>query len=336
MRRSPERHEHLYAARLIVCSLCLCVLVSACGSDKSKSPGRPPGPPVVVYAALDGNAARSIIDAYSDDTGVNIRLTTESGRALIDKLSAEKQRSTADLFISDSVAHLWTAVERDILRPSDSELLRNNVPGQLRDQENLWIGLRATARTIVYDKRSIDSASLVGYAELGDEKWRGKLCLSTSTRADNRSHAAMMIAEHGDRPTEMIVRSWIANLAIPIITDNARLLQEIDDGRCGLGIVNSDDAADYSRDNPLTSVAMYWPPASSGGAHIDIIGAAVTRHAGNPAGALHLLEWLSSAKARKLLAGENLDYQVSSVSLAGAGYYLEDALRLMDRAHWKP
>jgi iron(III) transport system substrate-binding protein len=324
----------MHAARSILCLLCLCLLAAGCGGDTTESPDKPPGPPVVVYAAQDKQVAQSIMDAYTTDTGVSILLTTESGRALLDKLSAEKHRATADLFISDGIAYLWAAAERDILRPSNSELLRNNIPDNLRDQENLWFALKLVSRTIAYDKRTIEASELSGYAALGDEKWHDKLCLSSSTNAGNRSHVAMMVAEHGDHPAEVIVRSWINNLATSVVADDARLLAEIDEGLCGLGIVNADRAERHIRENSGTSIAMYWPPDSEGGTYVDIAGAAVTRHAGNPAGAVHLLEWLSSRNGINLTGGSNADYRISPVSLGGAGFYQEDAVRLMERAHW--
>lgn len=338
MRRWPERQliRDADIAKLWFGVVSLCLLASACGNDKSETPVRPPGPPVVVYAAGDAGTMQAMADAYSADSGISILLTTETSRALVDRISAEKHRSTADLVITDGVVHLWTAVERDILRPSSSVLPRSDFPKQLHDQENLWFALAVFARTIVYDQRAVNPSELASYKALGDSRWRKKLCLSSASVAGNQAQIAMMIAEHGDRATEMIVRSWIANLAQPVVADDSALLVGIDDGRCSLGIVNSDHAEDYARNNPDTSVAMFWPADSAGGTHVDFVGAAVTRHAGNPAGAKQLLEWLLSAEGQKLIGGASPEYQIGTVNLAGAGFYREDALSLLGRAHWMP
>lgn len=285
---------------------------------------------------------RALFDVYTDETGITVLLTTESGQSLIDRLSAEKHRATADLVLADSVGHLWVAVENDVLRPSSSEILGSNIPQRLRDPDKLWYALLVFSRTIAYDTREIDLQKLTNYAALGDDQWRGKLCLTSATDIDDQSHIAMMIAADGERPTELTVRAWVANLSIPIVTDAAKLLQAIEDGQCGLGIVNSDDLARFIRDKPHTPVAGFLPPASSGGAYINIIGAAVTRHSNNPAGALHLLEWLSSEKGQERLAGQDLEVPVSQldqwsalqINLAGAGYYHEEAVELMERARW--
>ena len=313
--------------------------VAAAGSDA------PDVPPVVVHAARDIDSIKAVLDTYSDETGVTVLLTTENGRDLIDRLSVERHRATADLVITDSIGHFWTAIENDSLRPSSSEVLESNVPENLRDPDKLWFALLVIGRTIAYDKRQLGSDAVSSYSALGDDRWRGKLCLSSAADADNRSQIAMMILEYGDRPTEIIVRSWIANLAIPVVKDHSMLLNAIEDGQCSLGIVNSDDLARFTRDKPDTSVAGIWPPAASGGAYVSIVGAAVTRHAANPAGALRLLEWLSSKQGQETLAAQGLTIpvsrwdergalQISPISLAAASYFHEDAVRLMERAHY--
>ncbi len=339
MPRSPD------PAIPLSCVVALCFAAAGCGNDEPETSERPPAPPVIVYAARDADTMTALFDVYTDETGVTVLVTTESGRSLIDRLSAEKHRATADLIITDSVGHLWAAVEDDILRPSRSEILGSNIPERLRDPDKLWYALLVFGRTIAYDTREIDLRKLTNYAGLGSDQWRGKLCLTSATDVDDQSHIAMMIAEDGEGQTELIVRAWVANLSIPIVTDAANLLQAIEDGQCGLGIVNSDDLARFIRDMPNSIVAGFLPPASSGGAYINIVGAAVTRHAGNPAGALQLLEWLSSEKGQERLAGEDLEVpvsrldewsalQVSLISLAEAGNYHEDAEELMERSRW--
>jgi iron(III) transport system substrate-binding protein len=332
------RSRHRY------CYLWMCLTLVACGSDTPDTPEPARRPPIVVYSSRDAGALRSVFDAYTAESGVPVLLTTESGRTLADRLTTEKHGSTADLVLTDGIGYLWTAADEDNLRPSHSDVLSGNIPGELRDPENQWYGLLVFARTIVYDKRVVDPYDLTGYAALGDDRWGGSLCLSSADNVDNETLVAMMIAEHGDRPTELIVRSWIRNLAISPVADDIALLQKMEAGRCSLGLVNSDDALRLARDNPDTAVSLYWPPASAGGAYIDVVGAAVTRHASNADGAHRLLEWLSTKTGLRFLAAQGLEYpaneelpieNIRAVNLAGAAYYHEDAVKLMVRAGWR-
>ena len=136
---------------------------------------------------------RAVLDAYTDETGITVLLTTEFGRSLVERITAEKHRATADLVILDSIGHLWTAVANDILRPSSSEILEENIPEKLRDPEKLWFALLVAGRTIVYDNRDVEAEQLTSYIALGDERWRGKLCLGTVKFNQARPHSAFSI-----------------------------------------------------------------------------------------------------------------------------------------------
>ncbi len=342
----------MHVEKLLFCAVLLSayLIAASCGGDTPETSEKPRAAAVVLYAARDAGLMQAVLDAYTAETGVPILLTTESGQALIDRLTAERHKSTADLLLTDGVGHLWIAAEEDILRPTNSELLETGIPEFLQDPENLWFALLVYGRTIAYDKRVINPDELISYAGLGDDRWRGKLCLSSASDADNQALVAMLIAEHGKRSAELIVRAWIANLAMPVLADDEQIFQAIKNGPCGLGIVNSDDAARLERDHPESPVALFWPPVSSGGAYINMVGAAVSRHAGNPMGAKELLEWLLSDAGQKLLAGRNLEYPVSRhvpaddsqaewsalpikpMRISRAGFYHEDAVKLMERA----
>lgn len=330
--------------------LTACCIIIACSGDQPNMPRGPAAVPLRVYAAWDEQRIRPVLDAYTAETGVNILLTTESGRALTDRLMAERHQATADLFVSDGARHLWVAVDDDLLRPTDSELLYKSIPQALRDPDRLWFALLVRGRVLAYDTRASVANDLTGYAGLADARWRQRLCLSSATKADNQTLVAMLIAEHGLRAAERIVRGWLANLALPVLADDAEVLQAIGDGRCSVGMVSSDRAGGFERDHADTPVALIWPSAASGGAYVDILGAGVTRHAGNPQAAVELLEWLASASGQQRLAGQNLAYPanpqvpadhslaewnslpIRAVQIAGAGFYLEDAAKLMQRA----
>ena len=79
----------------------------------------------------------------------------------------------------------------------------------------------------------------------------------------------------------------------------------------------------------------------------------MARHASNPFGAAALLDWLSTEAGQKLLAGDHMEYPVnprvpadpsmaawhelaiSAAQLAGAAYYYEEAVLLMERAGYR-
>jgi iron(III) transport system substrate-binding protein len=338
------------------------LLLSGCGGD-SQDPtptnGMPAGEQraaaerVVVYSARAEQLIRPIFDAYTAETGVPIEYTTDNEQPLIQKLLAEGETTPADMLMTVDAGNLWYAAEQGALRPIRSDVLEANIPEHLRDPDNRWFGLSVRARTIVFDTRDVDPSELTDYNGLADEKWRGKLCLRTSEKVYNQSLVAMLIAEYGEERTERTVRGWVENLATDVFSNDTRLLESIAAGQCDVGIVNTYYFGRLQKERPDVPIGVFWPPATTGGVHVNISGAGVTRHAGNPDGAKALLEWMSSDTAQELFGGENMEYPAnpevephplvaawgtfdpSPRNVAQAGYYQADAVRLMDRAGYR-
>lgn len=329
--------------------------LAACGGDDTP-PGTndaQPPQPVVVYSARAEQLIKPIFDAYTAETGVPIQYTTDSEQPLIQKLLAEGQTTPADLLLTVDAGNLWYAAEQGALRPTYSDVLAANIPEHLRDPDDQWFGLSVRARAIVYDTRSVTADELTDYAGLADEKWRGKLCLRTSEKVYNQSLVAMLIAELGEQTTERIVRGWVANLATDVFSNDTQLLEAIAAGQCAVGVVNTYYFGRLQKDNPAIPVGVFWPSAETGGVHVNVSGAGVTRHADNAEGAQALLIWMSSSAAQNLFGGDNMEYpanqavaphplvaawgpfDASPLNVAQAGIYQADAVRLMDRAGYR-
>lgn len=338
--------------RLVVVLLFALVAASCGGSGGDQVPANQPKP-VVVYSARAEQLIKPIFDAYTAETGVPIRYVTDSEQPLIQKLKAEGETSSTDLLLTVDAGNLWYAAEEGVLRPTHSEILQANIPAHLSDPENMWFAMSVRARTIVYDTRSVDPSELSGYAGLADEKWKGKLCLRTSSKVYNQSLVAMMIAQMGEREAELIVRGWVRNLATEVFPNDTKLIEAIVAGQCEVGIVNTYYFGRLEKENADIPVAIFWPTADTGGVHVNVSGAGVTRHAKNPQGATELLEWMSGERAQSLLGGDNMEYpanpavapnelvaawgsfDASPMNVAQAGYFQADAVKLMDRAGYR-
>jgi iron(III) transport system substrate-binding protein len=337
----------------------LALLVAACGGGTdhetaaSEAASRVSTAPVLVYSTLAEQAVKPVFDAYTAETGVPVQYVIDSDQSLLENLKSDGQNSSADLLLTSDAATLMHAAEQDVLRPTYSELLEANIPDALHDPEKTWFALSVVVPAIVYDTRKVNPADLGGYGGLADEEWQGKLCLATSVEAANQTLVAMMIAQNGERPTELMVRGWVRNLATSVLPDYSELLRAIEAGQCQLGIVTSPYFARLQRENADTPVALFWPPAEEGGVHINMSGAAVTRHAHNPQGATALLEWMSGAAGQRRLSSASFGYPVnasvaphefskawgrydaSPINMTQAGMHLVDAVKLMERARYR-
>ena len=308
---------------------------------------------VVVYSARIEQLIKPMFDAFTKDTGIQVKYTTDQEGALLARLKAEGKNTPADILITTDAGNLWEAARADLLRPVNSETLEKNISPHLRDPQNRWFGLSVRARTLVYNIRNVNVADLSTYEDLASPKWKARLCLRTSKKVYNQSLVAMMIAEHGEAETEKIVRGWIANLATDPLSDDTRAMEFVAAGRCDVTLVNSYYYGRLMKKSPELPLAIFWPNQNNSGVHVNISGAGVTKHSKNPQTAIKLLEYLSSEKAQNLFADVNMEYpanpEVKSdvtvaswgdfkqnpMNLAKAGELQAAAIKLMDRAGYR-
>ena len=177
---------------------------------------------LVVYSARNEQLIKPVFDAYTRETGIEVKFATGDAAVLIERLAAEGRNSPADLLMTVDAGELWNAAERGLLRPIDSQVLAAQHPGPPARPGRRWFGLSLRARTIVFNPQRVDPAQLSTYEALAGPAWKGRLCLRTSKKVYNQSLVAMMIAEHGEPKTEQIVRGWVANLATDAVRQRHR------------------------------------------------------------------------------------------------------------------
>ncbi|SFD94943.1 Fe(3+) ABC transporter substrate-binding protein [Nitrosomonas sp. Nm166] len=308
---------------------------------------------VVVYSARIEQLIKPMFDAFTQETGIKVKYTTDNEGALLARLEAEGKNTPADMLITADVGNLWAAARAGLLKPVKSEVLENNIPAHLQDPQNEWFGLSIRARTLVYNTKKVKPSELSTYEDLADPKWNKRLCLRTSKKVYNQSLVAMMIAEHGEAETEKIVRGWVANLATDPLSDDTRALEFVASGKCDVTLVNTYYYGRLMKKDPKLPLAIFWPNQNNGGVHVNISGAGVTRYSRNEQAAIKLLEFLSSEKAQNLFADVNMEYPANPriaadpfvaawgsfkqnpMNLAKAGELQTAAVKLMDRAGYR-
>jgi iron(III) transport system substrate-binding protein len=308
---------------------------------------------IVVYSARNEHLIKPLFDQYTEKTGTKIKYITGKEGALLERLKAEGENTPADMLITVDAGNLWHAAQEGVLQSVQSNVLEEAIPANLRDPDGYWFGLSVRARTIVYNTEKFNSAQLSSYENLSDEKWKGKLILRTSNKVYNQSLVASLIAEHGKKQAFDIVRGWVNNLAAAPFSNDTKALEAVAVGIGQVTIVNTYYFGRLMKKDPSLPLAIFWPNQDSGGVHMNVSGAGITKYADNKDGALNLLEWLASEDAQSQFAGLNMEYPVnkavspdpivatwgtfegSPLNVAIYGQLQTDAIKLMDKAGYK-
>jgi iron(III) transport system substrate-binding protein len=323
----------------------------------SAAGGNEPGEVVNVYSHRHYDADQDLFDRFTEETGIQVNVILASADELIERLRAEGEASPADLLITVDASRLARASSLGLLQPVDSEVLDDNIPGNLRSDERLWFGLTRRARVIAYD-RTRTEPDIDSYADLADPAYRDRILIRSSSNIYNISLLSAIIAHEGEAAAENWARGVVGNMARPPQGNDRDQMKAVIAGEGDFAVVNtyyvglllnSDDPGEREVGE---KIGIIFPDQNGRGTHVNISGAGVTAHAPNRDNAVRLLEFLSGAEAQAVYARENFEFPANPAVEPGElilswGSFLEDdldltligennsaALRIFDEAGW--
>lgn len=295
----------------------LAVVAAACGSagDDGATGDGAATETVTVYTGRH-YGAEAVFDAFTADTGIEVRFTTGSDPELRERLLAEGDNSPADVFMTADAANIALAADAGLLAPLDSAVLTEAIPAELRASDDTWFSLSRRLRVIAYAPDRVATPPTT-YAGLGDPEWAGRLCLRPGSKTYTQSLVAALVRNEGREAAEAIVGGWVANDPVYINSDTD-MLRAIAAGDCDVAIVNTYYLARLlENEDPEFPAALVWPDQDGPGAHVNVSAAGVTAAAPNPEGAQRLLEWLATDGQERFSAA-NLEYPaVAGAAQAG-------------------
>lgn len=314
---------------------------------------------VNLYSARNEELIKPLLDKFTEQSGIEVKLITGKAEALQKRLELEGENSPADILVTTDAGNLHRASEAGLLQVIDSETLEKAIPENLRDTDNEWFGLTYRARPIFYVKDKVKPEELSTYEALTDPQWKGRICIRSSDNIYNQSLTASMLAADGAEKTQAWADGLVKNLARPPKGGDRDQIQAAAAGQCDVAIANSYYYAgmltgnDEAQKEAANKVAIFWPNQDDRGTHINISGIAVTKSAKNKDNAIKLIEFMVGEEAQKWYAETNGEYPVvadipasellkswgefkaDSLNLSVLGENNAEAVRIMDRAGWK-
>lgn len=312
---------------------------------------------VNIYSARKEALIKPLLDRFTQQTGIEVNLVTGKADALLSRLASEGEFSPADLIITTDAGRLVRAKQQGLTQAFNTSFLHSQVAGQYRDAENHWIGLTLRARPIMYAPERVDIGRLQGMADLTKPEWKKRICIRSSSNIYNQSMLAAMLVGKGEKATADWSKGVVANFARTPKGGDRDQIKAVVAGQCDIAIANTYYLAGMLADkkqNPIArQVKVFWPDQNGSGAHVNISGAAITRHAPNANNAQKLLEFMLGKKAQQWYAESNHEYpirmgiehseilksfgdfKVEQVSMQKIGELNGKALEIMDKAGWR-
>ena len=263
---------------------------------------------LVIYTARLHYGEEEAFRRFAEENDYELKLFGGTGSALTERLQAEGSDTEADVLITVDGANLEEALDEGLLQPLSSPAVENSVPRNLRDPDGRWTALTTRARTVMYSTERVRGGDVpTTYADLGDSRFEGRVCLRTSDSVYNSSFVADRIAKDGEAATEETLRSWMANDPV-ILGSDVDVLEAIEADRCDLGLTNHYYLGRILAEDPDFPVAPAWVDQDAGGVHVNLSGVGIVADSDNVPVARELIEFLVSADAQELLAETNSEF----------------------------
>ncbi len=311
-----------------------------------------------LYSSRHYQTDEALYANFTKQTGIRINRIEAKDDELIERIKNEGAHSPADVFITVDASRLARADELGFFAPVKSKVLEERIPAHLRSSE--WFAFSTRARVIVYNKAAVKPGDIQTYADLASPKMKGQVCSRSGSHPYNLSLLASLVARNGEQQTEEWAKGVVANFARKPKGGDTDQIKAVAAGECGVAISNSYYYARLMRSSKpedrkvVERTSLIWPDQQSNGAHVNISGAGMLKHAPHKQAAVKFLEYLASDDAQRHFADGNNEWpavpgvKTDNPALAALGDFKADTLpipdyakhvataqKIADRAGWK-
>jgi iron(III) transport system substrate-binding protein len=271
---------------------------------------------VNVYSSRHYKTDEALYTGFTKQTGTKVNLIEAGEDALIERIRNEGARSPADVLITVDAGRLWQAEQAGLFQAVKSPLLEARIPQSYREPGGHWFGFSSRARVIAYNKAKVQPGEIRNYEELADPKWKGRVCMRSSTNIYNLSLMGALIDHLGESKAEAWAKGVRANLAQEPKGGDTDQLKAVAAGQCDVTVSNQYYYARLARSEKpdekriAEQLGIVFPNQASWGTHVNISGAGVLKHAPHRDAAVKFLEYLASDDAQRYFADGNNEWPV--------------------------
>lgn len=245
-------------------------LLTACSGDDESDDG-----PLVVYVGRDEELVAPLLDAFTEETGIEVEARYASTPEQLALLLEEGDATPADVFLSQDAGALGALSETGALRELPAEITDAVLP-DFTSTDDTWVGVTGRARVIAYNSENLDEADVpTSVADLAGPEWAGRVGLPPGN-ASFQAFVTGFRAAQGDDAARDWLEAVVAN-DVQTFEGNGDVLTALESGVIDVGLINHyyvyQLVAETGAEDVVTD--LVFPEAGDPGALVNVTGAGV-------------------------------------------------------------
>ncbi len=283
---------------LVLLALTLALTLTGCGSKDDS---------LVVYNAQNGRLMGTLVDAFTQQTGIKVQMRNGGDTELGNQLVTEGGKSPADVFTTENSTAMAMVDRAGLFTPLEPAALEGVAPQNIADDKG-WVGVAARSTVLVYNTDLVKESDLpASMLDLEQPEYKGRFGYAPSG-ADFQAIASAVYAAKGDEAGQAFVDGLAANGKE--YANNIAILKAVNSGEIPTGIIYHyywfQDQADTGADSD--KAALHYFGNQDPGAYLSVAGAGVLASSQKQADAQKFVAFLTSRKGQEVLAQSN-DFQ---------------------------
>ncbi|HTX32086.1 MAG TPA: extracellular solute-binding protein [Solirubrobacteraceae bacterium] len=282
-------------------AMMLGLALTACG-------GGDPGNTIVLYNGQHPQLTDALVQAFTRQTHINVRVRTADGIVLADQLLQEGNASPADVYLTENSPELMNLEAHGLMAKLPADIL-SQIPARESSPTGDWVGVALRVSTLVYDPSKVSRSQLpTSVLQLAQPQWKGRVAIAP-TDSDFPPVVGAVIATHG----KAAATQWLDGLKrnAQLYQDDESVVAAVNRGAVATGIINHYYwyrlRLELGANNMHSQ--LYFFPNHDPGSIQNIAGAAVLASSHHRSDAQALVRFITSATGQRILAaGDDFEY----------------------------
>ncbi|MDQ3629428.1 MAG: iron ABC transporter substrate-binding protein [Actinomycetota bacterium] len=292
-------------ATLSAAAVAILTALGGCGADDGQAAA---DGSIVLYSGRDEELVGPIIDAFVDESGIEVEVRPGDTTELAAQLLEEGDSTQADVFLSQDAGALGALAEDGAFAPLPQDVA-GAVPAAFTSTDGTWVGVTGRARVFAYDPRDVEEAALPETVQgFTDPRWSGQVAVAPTNASFQAFVTALRVTE-GEDVAEDFLEGLVDN-DVQVYESNGDILAAIEAGQVDVGLINHyylyELAAEVGAENVTTELKFAEP--GTAGALVNVSGAGIMAGAEGDEDAEELVRYLVSEAAQTAFAEQTFEY----------------------------